>query len=58
MIFLKEIEAVNRTDLKPYCFEIITKDKAYYISVKSDDELYSWMDEIYQVCQSRISAGF
>jgi hypothetical protein len=49
MIYLKEIEAVNRTDLKPYCLEIVTKDKAYYIAVKSDEELYSWMDEIYQV---------
>ncbi|ORY95898.1 kinase-like domain-containing protein [Syncephalastrum racemosum] len=47
LIFLKEITAVTRTDLKPYCFEIATKDKTYYIACKSDEELYSWMDEIY-----------
>ncbi|ORY53009.1 Pkinase-domain-containing protein [Rhizoclosmatium globosum] len=48
LIFLKEVESVSRTDHKPYCFEIVTKDKSYYISCRSDEELYSWMDEIYQ----------
>ncbi|CAG8435293.1 5540_t:CDS:10 [Diversispora eburnea] len=47
LIFLKEITNVSRTDLKPYCFEIQTKDKTYYLSCKNDEELYSWMDEIY-----------
>ncbi|ORZ21327.1 kinase-like domain-containing protein [Absidia repens] len=47
LVFLDTIQAVTRTDLKPYCFELVTKDKTYYISCKSDDELYSWMDEIY-----------
>ncbi|KAJ3296769.1 Protein kinase [Rhizoclosmatium sp. JEL0117] len=28
--------------------EIVTKDKSYFMSCKSDEELYSWMDEIYQ----------
>ncbi|KAI8853897.1 kinase-like domain-containing protein [Chytridium lagenaria] len=36
LIFLKDVESVQRIELKPYCFEI------------SDEELYSWMDEIYQ----------
>ena len=49
LIFLKEITSVTRTDLKPYCIEIATKDKTYYVACKSDDELYSWMDEIYNV---------
>ncbi|KAJ3282951.1 Protein kinase [Borealophlyctis nickersoniae] len=48
LIFLKEVESVSRSELKPYCFEVVTKDKSYYISCKSDEELYSWMDEIYQ----------
>ncbi|RKO86045.1 kinase-like domain-containing protein, partial [Blyttiomyces helicus] len=48
LIFLKEVESVQRTDLKPYCFEVVTKDKSFFISCKSDEELYSWMDEIYQ----------
>ncbi|RIA98708.1 kinase-like domain-containing protein [Glomus cerebriforme] len=47
LIFLKEIANVSRTDLKPYCFEIQTKEKTYYLSCKNDEELYSWMDEIY-----------
>lgn len=38
---------MERTDLKPYCIELVTRDKSYYISLKSDDELYGWMDEIY-----------
>jgi protein-serine/threonine kinase len=47
LIFLKEIGSVTRIELKPYCFEISAKDKTYYIACKSDEELYSWMDEIY-----------
>ncbi|KAI9323575.1 kinase-like domain-containing protein [Dichotomocladium elegans] len=47
LIFLKEIQSVTRTDLKPYCIEIATKDKTYYVACKSDNELYSWLDEIY-----------
>ncbi|KAI9303351.1 kinase-like domain-containing protein [Cunninghamella echinulata] len=47
LVFLDTIQAVTRTDLKPYCFELVTKDKTYYIACKSDEELYSWMDEIY-----------
>ncbi|TPX33818.1 hypothetical protein SmJEL517_g03343 [Synchytrium microbalum] len=50
LIFLKEVESVNRVELKPYCFEIMTKDKTYYIACKSDEELYSWIDEIYSRC--------
>ena len=49
LIFLKEVESVQRTDHKQYCFEIVSKGKSYYIACKTDDELYSWMDEIYQV---------
>ena len=52
LLFLKELERVERTDLKPYCIELVTRDKSYYISMKNDEELYSWMDEIYLVCCS------
>lgn len=48
LIFLREVNGVNRTDQKPYCFEIITQGKTYYLACKNDEELYSWMDEIYQ----------
>ncbi|KAH8554002.1 kinase-like domain-containing protein [Umbelopsis sp. PMI_123] len=47
LIFLKEIVNVHRTDLKPYCFEIATTDKTFNIACKNDEDLYSWMDEIY-----------
>ncbi|PWN21048.1 Pkinase-domain-containing protein [Microstroma glucosiphilum] len=47
LIFLKDITNVTRTDLKPYCVEVETKDKTYYLQTKSDEELYGWMDDIY-----------
>ncbi|KAK9702122.1 Protein kinase [Basidiobolus ranarum] len=47
LIFMKEIEGLNRNELKPYSFEIITKEKTYYLACKNDEELYSWMDSIY-----------
>ncbi|KAL7412124.1 kinase-like domain-containing protein [Mrakia frigida] len=47
VIYLRDISNVQRTDLRPYCFEIVTKDKTWYISVKSDEELYSWTDSVY-----------
>ncbi|SPO36788.1 probable p21-activated kinase [Pseudozyma flocculosa] len=47
LIFLKDISNVTRTDLKPYCIEIETKEKTYYLQLKNDEELYGWMDDIY-----------
>lgn len=47
LIFLKEITSLERIDLKPYCIEVQTKDKSYYLSLKSDEELYGWMDDLY-----------
>lgn len=38
---------MTRTDLKAYCFELVTKDRSYFLSCKNDEELYSWMHEIY-----------
>ncbi|KAL1922467.1 uncharacterized protein VTP21DRAFT_10006 [Calcarisporiella thermophila] len=48
-VLLQDLTAVNRTDLKPYCFEMTSREKSYYISCKTDEELYSWMDEIYNL---------
>ncbi|KAI9283376.1 kinase-like domain-containing protein [Sporodiniella umbellata] len=45
--FLKEMTSVTRSELKPYCFELETKSRSYYIACRNDEELYSWMDEIY-----------
>lgn len=47
LVFLKDISNVSRTDLKPYCIEVETKDKTFYLQLKSDEELYGWMDDIY-----------
>ncbi|OLL26935.1 Serine/threonine-protein kinase CLA4 [Neolecta irregularis DAH-3] len=51
VIALKDISNVTRVDLKPCCFEIVVElpgqRKVYYVSLKADSELYSWMDEIY-----------
>ena len=38
---------MERTDLKEYCIELVTREKTYYIALKSDDDLYAWMDAIY-----------
>lgn len=44
---MKEITNVARTDLRPYCLEVETKDKTYNLALKNDEELYGWMDDIY-----------
>jgi len=54
-IFLGSIESVQRTDHKPFSFEIITKGKSYYIACKTSEDLYEWMDEIYKRSQSMVS---
>ncbi|KAJ3107126.1 Protein kinase [Phlyctochytrium planicorne] len=52
LIILRNVESVQRTDLKPYCFEMVTPEKTFNIACTSDEELYAWMDEIYQRSQS------
>ncbi|KAE9407467.1 Pkinase-domain-containing protein [Gymnopus androsaceus JB14] len=60
VIMLKDICGISRTDLKPYCLLLETTPnggnpnsstqypiKRYYLSLKSDEELYSWQDDIY-----------
>ncbi|KAG8929291.1 Protein kinase [Tulasnella sp. 419] len=47
VIYLKDISNVERTDLKPYCLLLETKDKRIYLSLKSDEELYGWQDDVY-----------
>ncbi|KAF9259010.1 Pkinase-domain-containing protein [Marasmius fiardii PR-910] len=46
-VMLKDITNVERTDLKPYCLLLETDSKRYYFSLKSDEELYGWQDDIY-----------
>jgi hypothetical protein len=33
--------------MKPYCLLLETRDKRYYLSLKGDEELYGWQDDIY-----------
>ena len=47
VIYLRELTSVTREDLKPYCISLVTPAKTYYLALKSDEELYGWMDDIY-----------
>ena len=47
LVRLQDIANIERTDLKPYCLVLETKDKRFYFSLKNDEELYSWQDDIY-----------
>ncbi|KAF8272683.1 hypothetical protein EI94DRAFT_206094 [Lactarius quietus] len=47
IIQLRDLSNIERTDLKPYCLLLETKDKRYYLSLKGDEELYGWQDDIY-----------
>lgn len=48
VIFLNQVTSVERTEHKPCCFTITTKDgKAIHVAVKTDELLYQWVDEIY-----------
>ena len=46
-IWLKDITAVERTELKQYCLLVESKDRKIWLSLKSDEELYGWQDDIY-----------
>ncbi|KZT69412.1 Pkinase-domain-containing protein [Daedalea quercina L-15889] len=47
LIQLSDIANIERTDLKPYCLLLETKDKRWFLSLKNDEELYGWQDDIY-----------
>ncbi|KAF8332021.1 kinase-like domain-containing protein [Cantharellus anzutake] len=47
---LKDITNIERTELKTYCLLIETKDRRIWLSLKNDEELYAWQDDIY--CRS------
>ncbi|KAJ1914301.1 Protein kinase [Mycoemilia scoparia] len=49
-ISLSDVTAVSRSEIKTYCIEIRSNDRCYYIQCKNDDDLYTWMDTIYQYC--------
>ncbi|GAA5858583.1 hypothetical protein JCM8547_001374 [Rhodosporidiobolus lusitaniae] len=47
VIQLQDVSAVMREDLKPFCISVATSSRTFYFALKSDEELYAWMDEIY-----------
>ncbi|KAJ7719639.1 Pkinase-domain-containing protein [Mycena maculata] len=48
VILLRDIANIERTDLKPYCLLLETQDrKRYFLSLKNDEELYGWQDDVY-----------
>ncbi|GAA5845412.1 hypothetical protein JCM11251_005066 [Rhodosporidiobolus azoricus] len=47
LIQLSDVTAVMREDLKPYCISVATPARTFFFALKSDEELYGWMDEIY-----------
>lgn len=47
LIYLKDISNIERTDLKAYCLLVETKDKKIHLSLKNDEELYGWQDDVY-----------
>ncbi|BGP43308.1 Protein kinase [Rhodotorula kratochvilovae] len=49
-IELSDVTAVTREDLKPFCIAVATAARPYYLALKSDEELYAWMDDIYARC--------
>ncbi|KJA26516.1 hypothetical protein HYPSUDRAFT_132749 [Hypholoma sublateritium FD-334 SS-4] len=47
VIWLRDIANIERIDMKPYCLLLEVKDRKMYISLKSDEELYGWLDDVY-----------
>ncbi|EJD05030.1 Pkinase-domain-containing protein [Fomitiporia mediterranea MF3/22] len=47
VIKLGDVTNVERVDLKPYCLVIETPEKRVYLSLKNDEEVYTWQDDIY-----------
>jgi tRNA A-37 threonylcarbamoyl transferase component Bud32 len=46
-ISLNDVSGIERIDLKPYCLLLETKDKRFWFSLKNDEEVYNWRDDIY-----------
>ncbi|KAG9012963.1 Protein kinase [Tulasnella sp. 427] len=49
-VMLRDVSNVERTDLKPYCLLLETRDRRIHLAFKSDEELYAWQDDVY--CRS------
>ena len=47
VITLNSISNIERIDMKPYCLLLETTDRRFYLSLKNDEELYGWLDDVY-----------
>jgi hypothetical protein len=47
VIYLADVTLIDRVELKPYCLVVETKDRRMWLSLKSDEEVYGWKDDIY-----------
>lgn len=48
-IYLRDVSNIERIDLKPHCLLLEAKDKGFYLSLTSDDELCDWLYNIYNL---------
>ncbi|PPQ96629.1 hypothetical protein CVT26_010668 [Gymnopilus dilepis] len=47
VIWLRDISNVERIDMKPYCLLLESQGRRYFISLKNDEEVYGWLDDVY-----------
>ena len=47
MIYLTDVTLIDRVERKPYCLVVETKDRRMWLSLKSDEEVFGWKDDIY-----------
>ena len=47
VVYLADVTLIDRVELKPYCLVVETKDRRMWLSLKSDEEVYGWKDDIY-----------
>ncbi|KAJ3288098.1 Protein kinase [Rhizoclosmatium sp. JEL0117] len=51
MILLRDITSVQRSEAKTFAFEVtVANGSTFNFDCKSDNEVYEWIDEIYQRC--------
>ncbi|KAI9327989.1 kinase-like domain-containing protein [Obelidium mucronatum] len=51
VIVLRDVVSVQRSDVKPFAFEIVLENnKSFYIACRTDEDVYGWIDDIYERC--------
>ncbi|KAF5329233.1 hypothetical protein D9619_009313 [Psilocybe cf. subviscida] len=47
ILWLRDVSNIERIDLKPYCLQLEASQRRFFIALKSDEELYGWLDDVY-----------